>query len=97
MHCKNCVTLMWDFHDLILLKGTTIRIRHKSFCQKSRNSIEIKQRLVLYTLSHLKSFIESAIPPIRPFIMISMMPLKMCVAKENSLIALLRKDARNIF
>ena len=42
------------------------------------------------TLSHLKSFIESAVPPIRLFLMIIMMPLKRCVAKENYLIALLR-------
>ena len=33
------------------------------------------------TLSHLKSFIETAVPPIRLFLMIIMMPLKMCVAK----------------
>ena len=51
----------------------------------------------LYTLSHLKSFTKSAVPPIRLFLMIIMMPLKRCVAKENYLIALLRNDARNIF
>ena len=49
------------------------------------------------TLSHLKSFIESVVPPIRLFLMIIMMPLKRCVAKENYLIALLRNEARNNF
>ena len=48
-------------------------------------------------LSHLKSFIESAVPPIRLYLMINMMTLKRCVAKENYLIALLRNEARNIF
>ena len=33
------------------------------------------------TLSHLKSFIKSAVPPIRLFILISVMPLKRCMAK----------------
>ena len=47
------------------------------------------------TLSHLKSFIESELPPIRLFLMIIMKPLKRCVAKENYLIALLRNEARN--
>ena len=49
------------------------------------------------TLPHLKSFIESEVPPIRLFLMIIMMPLKRCVAKENYLIALLRNEARNNF
>ena len=41
-----------------------------------------------YTLSHLKSFIEAAVPPIRLSLIINMMPLKRCLAKENYLIAL---------
>ena len=49
------------------------------------------------TLSHLKSFIESAVTPIRLFRMIIMIPLKRCVVKENYLIALLRNEDRNIF
>ena len=49
------------------------------------------------TLSHLKSFIESAVPLIGLFLMIIMMPLKRCVAKENYLIALLSNEARNNF
>ena len=52
---------------------------------------------VVCTLSHLKSFKESAVPSIRLFLMIIMMPLKRCVAKENYLIALLCNEARNIF
>ena len=50
-----------------------------------------------HTLSHLKSFIDSAVPPIRLFLMIIMMPLKSCVTKESYLIALLRNEARNSF
>ena len=42
-------------------------------------------------LSHLKSFIESVVPPIRLFLMIIMLPLKRCVAKDSYLIALLRR------
>ena len=49
------------------------------------------------TLSHPKSFIESAVSPIGLFLLIIMMPLKRCVAKENYLIALLRNEARNNF
>ena len=49
------------------------------------------------TLSRLKSFIESGVPPIRLFLMIIMIPLKRCVAKEFFLIALLSNDARNNF
>ena len=47
------------------------------------------------TLSHLKSFLESAVPPIRLFLMIIMMPLKRWVAEENYFTALLRNEARN--
>ena len=36
-----------------------------------------------YTSSHLKSFLEPAVPPIRLFPMIHMMPLKRCVVKGN--------------
>ena len=49
------------------------------------------------TLSHLKSFLEPAVPPIRLFLMINMMPLKRCVVKGNYFIALLRNEARNKF
>ena len=49
------------------------------------------------TLSHLKCFTESAVPPIRLFLMIIIMPLKRCVAKENYLIALSRNEARIFF
>ena len=49
------------------------------------------------TLSHLKSFIESVVPPIRLFQMIIMMSLKWCVAKENYLIPLLKNESRNNF
>ena len=49
------------------------------------------------TLSHIKSFIESAVPSIRLFLMIIIMPLKRCVAKVNYFIALLRNEARNNF
>ena len=49
------------------------------------------------TLSHIKSFIESAVPPIRLLLMIIMKPLKRCVAKKNYLIPLLRNEARNNF
>ena len=41
-----------------------------------------------YTLSHLKSFIESAVPPNNLFLLINMMPLTRCVEKETNLIAL---------
>ena len=34
------------------------------------------------TLYHLKSFIDSVVPPIRLFLMVIMMPLKKCVAKK---------------
>ena len=47
------------------------------------------------TLPHLKSFIELAVPLIRLFPMIIMMPLKRCVAMENNLITLLRNEAIN--
>ena len=49
------------------------------------------------TSSHLKSFIDSAVPPIRLLLIIFTMPLKRCVQKENYLIALLRNEARNNF
>ena len=47
------------------------------------------------TLSHLKSFLESAVPPIRLFLLIIIMPLKRWVAEENYFTALLRNEARN--
>ena len=49
------------------------------------------------TSSHLKSFLEPAVPPIRLFLMINMMPLKRCVVKVNYFTALLRNEARNKF
>ena len=52
---------------------------------------------LVITFSLLKSFIESAVPPIRLFLMIIIIPLKKCVAKENYLIALLRNEARIFF
>ena len=55
------------------------------------------ERLLLYTLSHIKSFLVSAVPHIRLFLVIIMMLLKRCVAKENYLIALLRNEATNKF
>ena len=51
----------------------------------------------LSTLSHLRSFIDSAVPPIRLFLMMIMMTLKRCVAKENYFIAVLRYEATNNF
>jgi hypothetical protein len=51
----------------------------------------------LYTSSHLKSFLEPAVPPIRLFLVINMMPLKRCVVKGNHFTALLRNEARNKF
>ena len=56
---------------------------------------QVPKFFALLTLSHLKSFLESAVPPIRLFLMIIMMPRKRCVAKENYFIALLRNEARN--
>ena len=47
------------------------------------------------TSSHLKSFLEPAVPLIRLFLMINMMPLKGCVVKRNYFTALLRNEARN--
>ena len=49
------------------------------------------------TSSHLKSFLEPAVPPIRLFLMINMMPLKRCVVKGNYFTALLRHEDRNKF
>ena len=49
------------------------------------------------TSSHLKSFLQPAVPPIRLFLMINMMPLKRCVVKVNYFTALLRNEARNKF
>ena len=49
------------------------------------------------TSSHLKSFLEPAVPPMRLFLMINMMPLKRCVVKGNYFTALLRNEARNKF
>ena len=53
--------------------------------------------IVVHTSSHLKSFLQPAVPPIRLFLMINMMPLKRCVAKGNYFTALLRHEARNKF
>ena len=39
--------------------------------------------VVGHRLVSSKSFLESAVPPIRLFLMIIMMPLKRCVAKKN--------------
>ena len=50
-----------------------------------------------FTSSHLKSFLKPAVPPIRLFLMINMMPLKRCVVKGNYFTALLRNKARNKF
>ena len=52
---------------------------------------------ILLTSSHLKSFFEPAVPRIRLFLMITMMPLKRCVVKGNYFTALLRHEARNKF
>ena len=49
------------------------------------------------TSSHLKSFLEPAVPPRRLFLMINMMPLKRCLVKGNYFTALLRNEARNKF
>ena len=49
------------------------------------------------TSSHLKCFLEPAVPPIRLCLMINMMPLKRCVVKGNYFTALLRNEARNKF
>ena len=49
------------------------------------------------TSSHLKSFLEPAVPPIRLFLMINMMPLKRCVVNGNYFTALFRNEARNKF
>ena len=46
------------------------------------------------TSPHLKNFLEPAVPPIRLFLMINMMPLKRCVVKGNYFIALLRNEAK---
>ena len=53
--------------------------------------------VVVHTMSHLKRFLESAVPPIRLFLLIIIMPLKRWVAKENYFTALLRNEARNKF
>ena len=45
------------------------------------------------TSSHPKSFLKPAVPPIRLFLMINMMPLKGCVVKGNYFTALLRHEA----
>ena len=47
------------------------------------------------TSSHLKSFLEPAVPPIRLFLMVNMMALNRCVVKGNHFTALLRNEARN--
>ena len=57
----------------------------------------VLQQEQLVTLSHIKSFLASAVPHIRLFLVIIMMLLKRCVAKENYLIALLRNEATNKF
>ena len=46
------------------------------------------QTIQLGTLSHLKSFLEPAVPPIRLFLIINMMPLMRCVVKGNYYTAL---------
>ena len=51
----------------------------------------------LFTSSHLKSFLEPTVTPIRLFLTINMMPLNKCVVKGNCCIALLRNEARNKF
>ena len=53
--------------------------------------------IVAGTSSHLKSFLEHAVPPIRHLLMINMMPLKRCVVKGNYFTALIRNEARNKF
>ena len=44
------------------------------------------------TYSHLESFIESGVPPLRLFLMLSMMPLKSLVPTENVLTVLLGNE-----
>ena len=53
--------------------------------------------MILAISSHLKSFLEPAVPPIRLFLIVNMMPLKRCVVKGNYFTALLRNEARNKF
>ena len=47
--------------------------------------------------AHKKCFIETVVPLLRLFLMLSMMLLEMCVATENDFIALLRNEAWNKF
>ena len=66
---------------------------HQCFSNHSLRGVE----LAYCTSSHLKSFLEPAVPPIRLFIMINLMPLKRCVMKGKYFTALLRNKARNKF
>ena len=45
-----------------------------------------------HTKSHLKSFIKLEVPHLRLFLMLSMMPLKRCVATESVLTVLLENE-----
>ena len=54
-------------------------------------------KLAFCTSSHLKRYLEPAVPPIGLFLMINTMPLKRCVVKGNYFTALLRNEARNKF
>ena len=71
--------------------------RQKSLCLIQDGEFYHKKKSWVHTLSYLKSFIESAVPPITLFLMILMMPLKRYMVKENYLIALLRNEAGNNF
>ena len=73
---------------------------YKSKCPSVRVSVCPSVYLFTFempTSSHLKSFLEPSVPPIRLFLMINMMPLKRCVVKGNYFTALLRYEARNKF
>ena len=47
------------------------------------------------TYWHSDSFTEFGVPHLRLFLILIMMPLKRCVATENDLTALLKKEAQN--
>ena len=49
------------------------------------------------TLCHFDCFIELAVPLLRLFLILSMMPLKRCVAKEIDFTALLKNEALKTF
>ena len=55
----------------------------------------IHQYGYLGTLCHFDGFIELAVPHLRLFLILSMMPLKRFVAKEIDFTALLKNEAWN--